>query len=976
MTHAYRCLSFALLATAAISTLLAQPVEPRPAWTTSRITGSPEPPRPYVTERIFPALEFDQPVELVAIPGTNRLLILEVTGKIFSFANMPDAAELTTELFADIKQRDTAFSRLYGFAFHPRFAENRYCYLTYVLKDRTPEGSRLSRFKVADTNPPRLIPESEEILLRWYGGGHNGAHIQFGPDGYLYLSTGDAGDAFPPDGRNTGQDISDLEASILRIDVDRREAGLAYAIPRDNPFAAQPNARGEVWCYGLRNPWKIAFDPADGSLWTGDVGWEQWEMVYQVERGANYGWSVVEGPQPVHQERATGPTPIQPPAVAHSHIESRSITGGYFSQTARLPDLRGVYIYGDYVTGKIWGLKHDGPKITWREELVDTALQIASFGLDHAGDVLIVDHPSGTLHRLVPNPRRNANENFPQKLSDTGLFTDTAAHIPAPGVVPYRVSAELWSDGASAERFVALPGNAKLGTHQKTNAQIGYFAGDWKFEDGGVLAKTLSLELEPGNASSRRRVETQILHFDIDTWKAYNYIWNDDQTDAVLADNIGTDRAYVGWAMPTTESPKDSGRLPKRQTWHHASRTECLLCHTTRVGVVLGFKPQQVADLPSLTASGLFAEPPKITKPILPSLYDESAPLEARARAYLHVNCGHCHTRGGGGSSFFDVQNHLTLARTGLIGTRPTQGTFGIAGAEIIAPGHPYRSVLYYRMNKLGHGRMPQFGSNVVDPSGMDLIRDWIISLRPQAPTNSWRAHDEISYKESRWLDSFGKPFFDVTNEQLNSPTFALKLVDILTSVDADLLLERKQRVISRGYSHSNPAIRDLFERFIPEEDRLQRLGGAIKPAEILALPADAARGRALFFEAAGVQCKNCHKIGDQGQSLGPDLSQIGKKLDKPKLLENILEPSKTIEPQFVSHLVETTSGEVHSGLLLRRTDDETVLKLADGKQLAIPAAEIERSVPQQKSLMPELLLRELTAQQAADLLEYLAGLR
>jgi putative heme-binding domain-containing protein len=178
------------------------------------------------------------------------------------------------------------------------------------------------------------------------------------------------------------------------------------------------------------------------------------------------------------------------------------------------------------------------------------------------------------------------------------------------------------------------------------------------------------------------------------------------------------------------------------------------------------------------------------------------------------------------------------------------------------------------------------------------------------------------------------------------------------------------------GYAHTNPAIRDLFERFIPEEQRLKRLGGAIKPAEILAMPGEASRGRALFFESAGIQCKNCHKIGDQGQSLGPDLSQIGKKLDKPKLLESILEPSKTIDPQFVSHLVETASGEVHCGLLVRQTDAETVLKLADGKEFAIPAAEIDRSVPQQKSLMPELLLRDMTAQQAADLLEFLANLK
>jgi putative heme-binding domain-containing protein len=945
----------------------------RPSWTSSRITGSPEPPRPYVAERIFPSLEFNQPLELVAVPGSSRLVILEAQGKIYSFENRPAEAALTADLFANIRERDPKFDRLYGLAFHPRFAENSTCFISYVLKDRTPDGSRVSRFKVTASDPPRLIPESEEILLRWYGGGHNGANLQFGPDGYLYISTGDAGDAFPPDGRNTGQDISDLEASILRIDIDHREAGLAYRIPPDNPFAGRPGARGEIWAYGLRNPWKMSFDPADGSLWAGDVGWEMWEMIFNVQRGANYGWSVVEGPQPVHNERPTGPTPISPPTVAHSHIEARSITGGYVSQTLRLPDLRGVYVYGDYVTGKIWGLKHDGPNVTWREELVDTPLQPASFGLDQSGDVLIVDYPSGTLHRLKPNPRASANEDFPRRLSETGLFVDTANHVPATGVVPYSVNAEPWADGTTAERFVALPGDAKLGTHKTTNAQVGFFKDEWSFPDGGVLVKTISIELEPGKPASRRRLETQVLNFDVDTWKAYNYIWNDEQTDAVLADDVGSDRAV----LIADASMKSAQR---RQTWHHASRTECLLCHTTRVGSILGFKQQNIRDLGALDRIRLFAEPLKKNVARWPEPHDGSAPLEDRARSYLHINCGHCHTRGGGGSSFFDVLYDRTLAKTALIGSRPTQGTFGIFEAEIIAPGDPYRSVLYYRMSKLGHGRMPQFGSNVVDARGARLIHDWINSLKRSSENPETSALRQQRGTEHVALENFSAKavngVFDATSVStlLTSISGTLMLAEKIAG--GDLADEVKLPIIAAGYAHPFPAIRDLFERFIPEEQRVQRLGGSIKAEEILRLSGNAVRGKAVFFETAGVQCKNCHKIGNEGQALGPDLTQIGKKLDKSKLLENILEPSKTIEPQFVSHLVETTGGEVHTGLLVRRTDAEVVLKKADGKEVSVPAAEIERSVPQQKSLMPDLLLRDLTPQQAADLLEFLAALK
>jgi putative heme-binding domain-containing protein len=992
----------------------------RPPWMGSRITGSPEPPRPYVTERVFPALVFANPVELVVVPGSNRLAAVEVAGKIYSFENRPHDETLPRDLFGDISERDKNFGRLYGLAFHPRFAENRTVFITYVLKEnQQPDGSRLSRFQCTASDPPRLIPESEEIVLTWVGGGHNGANLQFGPDGCLYVSTGDAGSAFPPDGRGTGQDITDLEASVLRIDVDHREGGRAYRIPADNPFVNQPGARGEIWAYGFRNPWKMSFDRSDGSLWVGDVGWEKWEMIYCVERGSNFGWSVVEGPQPVHQERQSGPTPISPPAVAHSHIESRSITGGFVSQADRLPDLRGTYVYGDYVTGKIWGLRHDGSNVTWREELVDTQIQVVSFGLDHAGDVLIVDYPTGTLHRLAPNPKLGQKFDFPRKLSETGIFADTAKHVPAVGVIPYVVKAGPWEDGTSAERFIALPGDSQLDTYKRSDGMIGFFAGDWHFPDGGLLVKTISIyasdSLTPEVFLDSRRLETQILHYELDHWNAYNYIWNEEQTDAVLVENVGVDRTL------SVRDPNAKGGL-RRQTWHHSSRTECLLCHTSRVGTVLGFRPNQVDgrflalrpvfrsaigldapslpeeydQLPQLDKLGIFGEGlPKKRDP-LPNLHDVSQPLELRARAYLHVNCGHCHSRGGGGASFFDIQYHITLPKTALIGTRPTQGTFGILDAQLIAPGDPYRSILYYRMSKLGHGHMPQFGTTLIDPFGTKLVHDWIASLEPSGDDAT--SQKLVALREQQAADAkaavVNSPPTDAAIAKLfSSPSTALLLADSvlnLSSTGSDPKVKfsypgytamtpqpgTQNPIIATGYAQPDPAIRDLFERFIPEEQRVQRLGGAIKPADILAMKGDAVRGRVLFLETAGVQCKNCHKIGEQGQSVGPELTLIGKKLDKAKILENILEPSKTIEPQFVSHLVETTGGEVHTGLLVRRTDAETVLKKADGKEVSISAAEIERSVPQQKSLMPDLLLRDLAPQQAADLLEFLAGLK
>lgn len=942
-------------------------------WTTSKITGSPQPPSPFVTERIFPSLSFAEPCELVAVPGTNRLLVIEVKGKLYTFENKPSEENLTTDLFADVTQLDPQFFRVYGIAFHPKFAENRYCYISYVLNGRTPQGTRVSRFKVNDTDPPTVDLTSEQIVITWLGGGHNGAHLQFGPDGMLYISTGDGGDSFPADGNNTGQDVSDLLASILRIDVDHPEGTKQYRIPDDNPFVKTPKARGEVWAYGMRNPWKMCFNPADDSLWVGDVGWELWEMIYRVVPGGNYGWSLMEGKQPVHSERLRGPTPILPPTVEHDHTEARSITGGFFSQTDRLPELRGTYVYGDYVTGKIWGVRWDAGAVSKKEELVDTTIAIVSFGLDQSGDVLIVDY-GGTLHRLVENPRRNQNANFPTKLSETGLFADVKNDVPAAGVIPYQVNAEPWADGTTTKRYVALPGGVRLSTYEKTDVQVGLIKGEFQFPTDGVLVKTIYLDMEAGKPESRRRVETQVLHYDVDTWKAYNYIWNEEQTDAELAPDVSSDRAFV---IADEQAP--GGR--RQQTWHHASRTECILCHTTRAASIHGFRfPQlQLQSLMSLTSLEIFEEPPPEKINAYPNITDPSRSLDERARAYLHVNCAHCHRRGGGGSASFDVQYEIPLDKTRLF-TRPTQGTFGMHGAQVIVPGDPYRSVLYYRMAKLGHGRMPQFGSQVVDEAGVKLVHDWIASLPPAEDDPAAKSAAKVreqnaaTVAELAKLDPSTEPGTAALSKLLGTTSGTLQLLDGWVSSSPNHAT--KEKVIARGHAHEDPLVRDLFERFLPEEQRVKRLGTSVRPAEILGHRGDRERGQNLFLNVATVSCRNCHRVGEQGKAFGPDLTTIGKKLDRAKLLESILEPSKAIDPQYATQLIETTDGRVISGLLVRKTAIETVLKTADGKEVAIPTREIEQAVTQQKSLMPDLLLQEMTAAQVADLLEYLSSLK
>jgi putative heme-binding domain-containing protein len=945
----------------------------RVPWTTSRITGSPEPPPPYRTERVFPKLKFNLPVLMARVPGSGRLVVGELRGAIWSFPNDQDCAR--PDLFLDLGKLPGHW-RTYGLAFHPNFIRNHFVYVCHVQKAGNPRGSRVSRFTVSATSPPRADPKSEKVLIEWFSGGHNGGCLQFGPDGYLYVSTGDGSNPNPPDALNTGQDIGDLLSSVLRIDVDRPEGGRPYGIPRDNPFVNTPGARPEVWAYGFRNPWKMAFDPKTGALWVGDVGWEMWEMVYRVERGGNYGWSVVEGQQSVRPMAKRGPTPILPAVIEHSHTESRSLTGGRVYHGKRLKDLAGAYLYGDYVTGKLWGLRHDGKKLTWKQELADSPLEIIDFGEDAEGEVYVLDH-GGTINRLVPNPAARANEHFPRRLSETGLFASVKDHTPAPGVIPYTINAEPWADHAVAERLLAVPGLGRLGVYEKQNLQIGHVKGEWIFPPDTVLTRTVSLALDRGNPATRRRLETQVLHRDGDTWRAYNYLWNDEQTDAVLSGPEGSDRV-----LTIRDQNQPGGRV--KQTWHLAGRTECLVCHTTRAGSVLGFNLAQMNrpcdgtdQLRALEHLGLFEQPLPDPLPRLPSPFDPKENLETRARAYLHANCAHCHRRGGGGTAPFELLYNLSLKKTFLVGSRPSQGTFNIHGAETVAPGDPYRSVLYYRMAKLGPGRMPHAGSTVVDEKGLGLIHEWIRRL--PHPEDGKPERSSVSAEQRAALGRLGSTTTTVGRAKairhlLSSTSGALYL---LRAVDTGRLpVSARRQVVADARDHPAAEIRELFERFLPESERVKRLGAVIRPAAILALSGDVARGRQYFFKGSGAQCRNCHRVGTEGQEVGPDLTVIGKKNDRTALLESILEPSKRIDPAYVTYLLETTRGAVHSGLLVRRTAKEVVLKGAEGKLITIPAREVESLSPQQKSLMPELLLRDMTAQQTADLLAFLASLK
>lgn len=947
----------------------------RAPWTTSRITGSPEKPLPYVTERVFPELKFKECLDIVSAPGSDRLFIVEQGGKIFSFQNRPDvkSADLAIDIAKDIPKA----AQVYALVFHPQFQKNRYCYVCYIQSGESPDGSHIARFKVSETDPPTIDPASETTIITWLAGGHNGCSLKFGLDGCLYISTGDGSGPNPPDSRRAGQDLSNLLSAILRIDIDHADAGKNYRIPADNPFVDLKGARGEIWAYGFRNPWRISVDRKTGDLWAGDVGWELWELLDRVERGGNYGWSIMEGRQSTNPEWPRGPSPILPPTIDHPHSESSSITDGLTYYGTRLPELSGHHIYGDYDTGKIWGFRYENGKVVNHRELADTTHRIVCFGEDSAGECFLLDHTAGTIHRLIPNPQQDNSATFPRKLSDTGLFAELKEQVPAPGVVPYSINAEPWADHAVAERLVAVPGDLAIKAEGAA----------WTFPKDSVLVKTLSLDMESGNPTSRRRVETQILHFDGIELMPYTYQWNEKQSDAVLVSAAGAEATFE-----ITDPQAPGGK--RKQNWRFSGRAECQRCHNKWSGPAIGFNAPQLdrmhnygdldfSQLEALAQMKLLEKPvivdPK--QPKLASLQDSSASENDQARAYLHTNCAHCHRLHAGSAVLSKMPFDLPLDKTDMIGVRPTQGTFGIHAAQVISPGDPCRSVLLYRISKLGGGRMPHIGSAEVDRKGVELIYSWIKNLPPESAAEKTgnAVAAKLRAEESADLESLSKPEAAAKHPEL---------VDrLLASTSGALMLQRAvdrgelstgstSLAVEKAAMHTDVSIRDLFERYLPPERRVKRLGSVVQAEQILALPGDAARGKLVFMETSGVSCKNCHRIQKEGKEVGPELTTIGKKYSRAQLLESILEPSKLIDPKYVTYLAETDDGRLLTGLLVKKDDSEVVLKDAQDKEIRIPTKEIERLVPQRQSLMPDLLLRDMTAEQVADLLAFLSSLK
>lgn len=659
-------------------------------------------------ERAFPRLRFERPVFLTgADDGTDRIFVVDQGGVIHVFPNVddPERSEVFLDLSDAVSRRGNE-EGLLGLAFHPKYAENGTFFVHYS-SSADKEGI-LSSFQVSDDDANRADPDSELELMsieQPYRN-HNGGMIAFGPDGLLYVSLGDGGAADDPHGH--GQNLTTWLGAILRIDVDGETRTENYAIPPDNPFADGANgARPEIYALGFRNVWRFSFDRATGELFAADVGQNEIEEVHTVVRGGNYGWNRYEGDADFEEDTVLATEPALVPIVTYPHSEGISITGGYVYRGSAFPSLEGQYFYGDYSSGNLWRLVPDG-RGGWSDELVRrTGRSIASFGEDDAGELFLTSFDGG-IYRLVPSDEPEASfDDWPEKLSDTGLYASVRKEKLADHVVPYEVNAPFWSDGAEKGRYFVLPEGERFGYRE---------TGAWDVPVGATLVKTFRAR----QMGRMRTIETRLIKRTDDGWEGASYVWDDRGREARLAPE---GRQFELW------------RRDGVPIWHAPSATECATCHVESAGYVLGLETAQLNggdQIEAFAKAGYLDLPTSFdaeTAPRFVDPHEEGADLEIRARTWLDVNCAMCHFPNGPGNASIDLRASTALAATNMLGEEPAQGDLGIEDALLVAPGEPARSVLLERVHTLGPGRMPNVGSNQVDEAAVELLTEWIRSL-------------------------------------------------------------------------------------------------------------------------------------------------------------------------------------------------------------------------------------------------------
>ncbi|MDH4049825.1 MAG: PQQ-dependent sugar dehydrogenase [Gammaproteobacteria bacterium] len=676
--------------------------------------------------QVFNSLpDFARPVVMVQAPGdSSQWYVAEQEGAIYRFDNVPSPSgrSVFIDLTASVDS-SRGEAGLLGFAFHPNYSVNRKAYVSYTVTGPGQSQnflftSRLSQFESTDGGLT-LDPASEVVLISvdqpfHY---HNGGHVTFGPDGFLYFALGDGGGDAATFG-NRSQNTKNLFGSLLRIDVD---AGSPYGIPPDNPFSGNAlcnigaldtdalESCPEIFAWGFRNPWRFSFDGATGALWLGDVGEHEFEEVNLVELGGNYGWNVQEGPACFEPPTGCDMSNLLQPVIAYDHTVGQSITGGYVYRGSDIPELFGRYFFVDFQSRAIMALTPDTGSGIGYEVLLASNLSLSSLAEDENGEIYGLRYLSGTIHKFI-QAGGTANNTIPDSLIDTGCVDTADPKLPAEGLIPYDTIVDFWSDGAAKERYFAIPDAMTVDVDTD---------GDWQFPIGTVLVKNFRL--------AGKLIETRLFMRHTDGgWGGYTYEWNGSETEALR---------IVGGKTQNING----------QDWIYPSESQCMSCHTDAPGFSLGLEFAQLNKNMHFPSSGVAANQlttadvievltdplPDVTPnlPALADINDSTAPLADRVRSYLHTNCSGCHRPLGPTRSDMDLRYDTPWSATNTCDVVPESGDLGITDPRIIAPGDSTRSVMVNRIGRRDSNGMPPLGSSVVDTDGLDLLTTWIDSL-------------------------------------------------------------------------------------------------------------------------------------------------------------------------------------------------------------------------------------------------------
>ncbi len=685
---------------------------------------------------VFATVKLDTPLMMRQIPGDpSRFFVAQRAGTLVSFPvasppTGPATVVLTLKDPPTFVPSTTGEGGFLGFAFHPKFAQNGRVFLSYTATDASVAGSGMRSViaRMESTDGGKTFGNYTEIVAfnQTTATNHKGGSIAFGPDGYLYFGFGDGGGG--GDTFTNGQKKDGYFAKIHRIDVDTPPAaGKTYVVPDGNPFKAG-GGQDSAYAYGLRNPFRFSFDRGAGDLWVGDVGQGAYEEIDKVQApGANLGWPCREG---THDYASTDPTKCPNPKAGflepvfdyiHNSGAGKAITGGVVYRGKALPAMVGTYFFADEVTGEVNALTYDpatGAPASKQINASGPTGNWVNFAEDEDGEVYVVDI-SGKIYELVANDVADAGAPaapFPQKLSGTGCVDPNDARKPAAGLIPYGVNSPLWSDGATKERWLAVPDGKTV-----TVGADGHF----DLPIGSVLVKTFAV--------AGKRTETRLLVRHADGgWAGYTYEWNDAGTDATL--------------LPSSKSKAVPAAVGGgTQTWYYPARSDCFNCHSGAAQRTLGMELGQLNgdevypstnrvsnQLATLEHIGLFSAPLGTTPDKIVAYPSPAgtAPVEARARAYLHANCSMCHRPNSNGGGPMDLRFATALADTKACNVSPDDGDLGVAGARLLVPGDPTKSIASLRPHARDATRMPPLASSVVDTAGVGVIDAWITSLK------------------------------------------------------------------------------------------------------------------------------------------------------------------------------------------------------------------------------------------------------